>query len=104
MLTSDVSDGEEFSLLPSRVGINRPTDSQERIGKKKRRPASLEMTGSGSGRIEQNGRVAASRVRMTAASPPQPTGVLVWTLGFHGGRVEVQESGEAKPPVRWGVC
>jgi hypothetical protein len=39
--------------------------------------------------------VAASRIRMTAASPHRPTGVAVWTLGLHGGKVE--SKGAARP-------
>jgi len=88
--------------MRQRFSLRRPTASQERSGKKKRRPAPLEMTWSG--RIGQNDRVAAAKIRMTRARPPRPTGVVVWTLRLHGGKVERQEGSEAKPPVRWGVC
>lgn len=54
--------------------------------------------------MRKNGRVGAAKIRMTGASPPRPTGVVVWTLKLRGEKVERQESSEANPPVRWGAC
>jgi hypothetical protein len=94
-LTQDVSD--EAAVLSAQADRFAGAKREEKAS-----ACSARNDGVGSDRTERSG--AAAKIRMTRASPPRPTGVAVWTLRRHGGKVERQEGSEAKPPVRWGVC